>query len=427
MSDGSIIIDRRKNPKAKSLSNRQRFIERVKKQVKESIDRQMDQRSIRDSGDNNISIDQNSIDEPQFHNDQDSGNYDYVLPGNKDYTVGDTIDKPKGGGGGGSGKGEEGSKDGEGEDDFQFTLTNEEYLSIVFDGLELPNLQKQSEKNAVRMKTHRAGFTSTGVPANLNVERTAIAGLSRRIALKFPKLKEIDELQALLEEEEDENKRAEMEERISALKIRAESIRFLDNVDLRFNNFVQKPEPVTQAVMFCVMDVSFSMDQFEKVIAKKFFLLLYLFLQRKYKKIDVVFVRHHTVAEEVDEDTFFYDRTSGGTVISTAYEKVKEIVDERYPIEEWNLYMAQATDGDNSFSDNDRAINMLENDLIPIMQFITYVEIKPFAMSNMTLGFWDFVMSLSKKYDNVACTLLSDENAVVAAFRKLFSVNREEA
>jgi uncharacterized sporulation protein YeaH/YhbH (DUF444 family) len=424
MSDGSIIIDRRKNPKAKSLTNRQRFIERVKKQVKNSIDKQMDKRSIRDNGDNNISIENDGIEEPQFRNDPEHGVYDYVLPGNKDYTVGDTIDKPKGGGGG-SGNGDEGSEDGEGEDEFQFTLTNEEYLSIVFDGLELPNLQKQSDKNAVRMKTHRAGFTSTGVPTNLNVERTAIAGLSRRIALKFPKLREIAELEALLENEEDEDKRREIEEEISRLRIRAESIRFLDNVDLRFNNFVQRPEPITQAVMFCVMDVSFSMDQFEKIIAKKFFLLLYLFLQRKYKKIEIVFVRHHTVAEEVDEETFFYDRTSGGTVISTAYEKVKEIITDRYPVEEWNIYMAQATDGDNSYNDNDRAINMLENDLVPIMQFITYVEIKPFSI-NMLMGFWDLVRQLEKKYDNLACTLLSDEGAVVSAFRKLFSVNREE-
>lgn len=424
MSDGFVIIDRRKNPKAKSLSNRQRFIERVKDQVKKSVRKKLSNKSITDSGDSDVSISRDGIDEPTFGHDG-RGNYDYVLPGNQDFMPGDKIKKPQQGGGG---RGNEGSPDGEGDDEFQFTLTNEEFLNIVFDGLELPHLVKKSEKGATRMKSHRAGFTSHGVPANLNVERTAVAGLARRIALKTPKITRIRELEDELAKTTDPERRAEIEEEIRLLRIRANAVRFLDNVDLRFNNFVQRPEPITQAVMFCIMDVSYSMEEREKVIAKKFFLLLHLFLQRQYKKIDIIFIRHHSTADEVDEQTFFYDKATGGTVVSTGFELMRDIIATRYPVENWNIYVAQASDGDNDGRDNPKLTSLLIEDIMPVTQYMAYLEIaraQMFTHSSATTNLWDVMKAVSADFDNLACTRVHDESEVISAFRGLFEAKRD--
>src|SRR5690606_20358501 len=128
---------------------------------------------------------------------------------------------------------------------------------------------------------------------------------------------------------------------------KVEQIPFIDTFDLRYDNRIDRPKPTTQAVMFCVMDVSGSMGPEEKDMAKRFFMLLYLFLTRTYEKIQVVFISHHTEASEVDEETFFYSRETGGTVVSSALNLMSKIIQERFPTSEWNIYAAQASDGDN--------------------------------------------------------------------------------
>lgn len=416
-----IVIDRRSNPGKKNLSNRQRFIERFKGKITESAKKSLGKRSISDSGDQEISI-PTDTDEPRFNHRNDSGDWDYVLPGNEEYIPGDTIEKPQGGGGGGRGR--SGSQGGDPvEDEFTFYLNYEEYLSIIFDDLELPELIKKSEHLIMSHQLRRAGFTTSGVPTNLNVERTALAGLSRRIALKTPKLTQIEELTALLEQEEDPEKRAEIEEEISRLRIRANAIGFLDSVDLRYNNFVKQPKPITQAVMFCVMDVSYSMGQSEKTIAKKFFMLLYLFLQRRYKNIEVVFIRHHEKAVECDEESFFKDKESGGTVVSTAYELTQKIIRERFPSDSWNMYLAQASDGDNAHNDIDIAQAIMA-ELIDDLQFMCYIEILPNSnqtlfihMTNLYKTLYDLAQLHPKK---ILMHQIFDESEVVQVFRKFF-------
>src|SRR5262249_33792390 len=117
---------------------------------------------------------------------------------------------------------------------------------------------------------------------------------------------------------------------------------FIEKLDLRYNNRVLKKRPQAQAVMFCLMDVSGSMDESRKDLAKRFFMLLYLFLKRNYERIDVVFIRHHTVAKEVEEEDFFHSRESGGTVVSSALKLMVEVIHDRYPPSQWNIYCAQA-------------------------------------------------------------------------------------
>lgn len=418
-----IIIDRRKNPGQKNLSNRQRFIERFKGRIKEAARKHVGDRSISDSGDQEITI-PGGTEEPQFHHTNSDGDWDYVLPGNTKHIPGDTIDKPRGGSGG---KGTKGSIDGDGEDEFSFLLSYEEYLDMIFDDLELPDLVKSSQKSILSKQYRHAGFTTTGVPSNLNVERTAISGLSRRIALKSPKLRRVLELEAMLEDEEDEDKKNEILEEIRVLRIRANAISFLDNVDMRFNNFTPQLKPITQAVMICVMDISGSMGEKEKVISKKFFLLLHLFLQRQYENTEVVFIRHHHEAQECDEHTFFTDRSTGGTVVSTAYEVALKAIKDRYPSSDWNIYLAQASDGDNAGPDNPVAAKLLSQ-IMPLIQYMFYIEIGRVNFdeysSHHDSDLCGLIKTVKLTHPNIAIEHIFDEANVVTVFRRFFARNK---
>ncbi len=128
---------------------------------------------------------------------------------------------------------------------------------------------------------------------------------------------------------------------------------------MRYNRFTRVVVPRAKAVMFCLMDVSASMGEREKDLAKRFFILLHLFLKRKYERVDVVFIRHTHEAKEVDEHEFFYGRETGGTVVSSALEQMIEIRDKRYSPAEWNIYCAEASDGDNSGGDTEHCVELL--------------------------------------------------------------------
>jgi len=417
-----IIIDRRKNPGKKNLSNRQRFIDRFRDKVKEAARKHIGDRRITDGGDQEISISGRGTDEPEFVYSRDDGDWDYVVPGNREYVPGDTIDKPSGGSGGGAGQ-QSGGR-GQTEDDFTFLLSYDEYLDLIFDDLELPDLLKKSETMINSHQLRRAGYTTAGVPSNLNIERTVISGMSRRMALKIPKLKKIHELEVLLEQETDQDRRQELEQEIALLKAKAANVAWLDKVDLRYNNFTPRPVPITKAVMFCIMDVSYSMGEREKIIAKKFFLLLHLFLRRRYKQLDVVFVRHHETAEECDEDTFFTSRKSGGTVVSSALSLTQDIIKSRYPLDSWNIYIAQASDGDNEVDDGP-VVSSLLNSLLKSVQFMAYIEITRdqssfmFSPSHTTL--WEVIDDARIRHKQIAMQTISSEHDVVTIFRKIFA------
>jgi uncharacterized sporulation protein YeaH/YhbH (DUF444 family) len=129
-----------------------------------------------------------------------------------------------------------------------------------------------------------------------------------------------------------------------------------------------------QAVMFCLMDVSGSCPSM-KDLAKRFYMLLYVFLTRRYRHVDIVFIRHTDRAEEVDEDTFFHRPASGGTLVSSALQAMHEIVRSRYRPADWNIYAAQASDGDNSISDSEAVSRLLTERILPVSQFFAYLEV----------------------------------------------------
>jgi uncharacterized sporulation protein YeaH/YhbH (DUF444 family) len=369
------IVDRRLNPGGKSLANRQRFLRRAKALVREAVRESAASRSVREAGEGTeIAIPGAGVREPMLRR-GNAGNRDHVLPGNKDYVEGDTIPRPRGGGGGG---GNEGSPEGGGEDPFRFALTQEEFLDIFLEDLELPDLAKKRLVEGDSQGFRRAGYMMSGSPANLSLSRTMRNSLSRRIALRRPKPEELREAEAALAEAEargEHEAAEELRERILLLRRRSQRIAWIDPVDVRFRKLEPVPKPIAQAVMFCLMDVSGSMTEHMKDLAKRFYLLLHVFLKRRYRHVEIVFIRHTHEAKEVDEDTFFRSPETGGTVVSTALEEMRKVMAARYSPSEWNIYAAQASDGDNTSSDNDRAAALLTTAILPACQYYAYLEV----------------------------------------------------
>jgi len=424
------IIDRRKNPGGKSSNNRQKFLKRNKEQIRKSVYDSLGKRKISGSGDeHDVTIQRKGINEPQFGHDPQSGSRDIVLPGNEEYTEGDLLEKPKGGGGG---AGHEGSPDGEGEDDFSFALSNDEFVNILFEDLELPHMIPKENRVVKKWEIARSGYTNEGNPAQLNLEKSMVNSIGRRIALQKPKLKKIRELEEELENCKNEKRRLELEEEIRVLRIRARAISFIDPVDLRYNNFTKIPKPSSQAVIFFVMDVSASMTEFHKDLAKRFFMLLNLFVSRKYKTVKCVFIRHHTKANEVDEEEFFSGKDNGGTIVSSAFELAKEIINERYSPSEWNIYFAQASDGDNWSSDNTVLKDILRKHILPVTQFFSYIQVGEPRGVGMG-GYYTAVGNLISEYEelekdnnNLIAKQLVNRNDVYPVFREIFKKREEQ-
>ena len=369
----SIVIDRRLNDRNKSAVNRSRFIRRYKEQIKRSVNDLVARRGITDmeqGGD--VSIPARDIKEPNFRHGP-GGDHEYVHPGNHSFNKGDRIARPKGQGGGGSGSGE-GDGDGS-QDEFIFTLSREEFMNLFFDDLELPHLVRNFLAEIKDYKLQRAGYTPSGVPANLSVTRSLRNAMARKIALAAPLKRDIKTLEEQEAEENDLVARAGFETEIAALKSRVARIPFLDEIDLRFRHRIKVPLPISRAVMFCLMDVSASMTEDKKDLAKRFFTLLYLFLSRKYEKVEIVFIRHTDNAEEVDEQRFFHDTQSGGTVVQSALKLMAEIVEARYPPAAYNIYGAQVSDGDAFGADPEKSRALLQDQILPLCRYYTYIEV----------------------------------------------------
>ncbi|WP_096085388.1 YeaH/YhbH family protein [Agaribacterium haliotis] len=414
----SYIIDRRLNSKKKSTVNRQRFLRRYREHIRKAVSDAVDKRSITDMDKGEkISIPNKDISEPVFHHGQ-GGRNTRVLPGNDQFVAGDHIPRPQGGQGQG-GAGDGASDSGEGMDEFVFNISQEEFLNFVFEDLELPNLVKRQLAGIEEFEYRRAGFSNEGNPGQINVVRSLRSANARRIALTGKARRRIKEIENELEalSDNDIEVRSALEQELNKLKIRVQKVPWLDNYDLKYNLQVKKPLPTSKAVMFCLMDVSGSMDQATKDVAKRFFLLLFLFLQRNYKHIEVVFIRHHTSAKEVDEQEFFYSRETGGTIVSSALKLMHEIVSERYPVSEWNIYAAQASDGDNWNDDSSVCQKILSEQLLPLCQYFSYIEITPRDRQAL----WHAYEELKQQFpESFAMKHLVDAGDIYPVFRELF-------
>lgn len=425
------FIDRRLNSKNKSTVNRQRFLRRYKNQIKKSVSDAINQRGVTDinSGEN-IVIPKKDLSEPTFH--QGTGGIrDKVHPGNDQFVSGDRINKPPKQQGQGAGQGDA-SDSGEGEDDFTFSISKEEYLNLLFEDLELPNLEKNQLDKLIEYKTVRSGFCAEGIPSNIDIVKSLQGSIARRIAItasKRRKLKEYEEILAALSQDKHDHdsiqskEERELKKQIADLKSKIAKVPFIDTFDLQFRNYAKKAVPTSKAVMFCLMDVSGSMDQATKEIAKRFYILLYLFLSRTYKNIDVVYIRHHTQAKEVDEHEFFYSQETGGTIASSALELMNNIINERYNDNQWNIYGAQASDGDNWADDSPHCKSLLAKQILPKSRYFSYIEITQRAHQTL----WQQYQQLKGSYSNFATAHIKETSDIYPIFRELFKKNTKNA
>jgi uncharacterized sporulation protein YeaH/YhbH (DUF444 family) len=417
------IVDRRLNPGSKSLENRQRFLRRAKALVQGAVKKTSEGRDIKDVLEGGeVSIPLDGMHEPRFR--REGGTRDRVLPGNKKFVEGDILPRSGQGRGRGSQPGE-----GDSEDDFRFVLSRDEFVDLFLDDLELPDLAKRKLAEVGGEGLQRAGYATSGSPANISISRTVQLAMARRVALRRPRPETIAQLEAELAECGDEERRAELTAEIEALKAKARRIPFIDPIDIRFRRFETVPKPVAQAVMFCLMDVSGSMSEHMKDLAKRFYMLLYVFLTRRYRHVEIVFIRHTDRAEEVDEDTFFHGPASGGTMVSSALQAMHDIVRSRFRPADWNIYAAQASDGDNSISDSAVTGRLLTDMILPVSQFFAYLEVgeaggSTFDMPDSSL--WTLYQRLRAEGAPLSMRKVSDRSEIFPVFHDLFQRRRNQ-
>jgi uncharacterized sporulation protein YeaH/YhbH (DUF444 family) len=250
--------------------------------------------------------------------------------------------------------------------------------------------------------------------------RSLRVALSRRIAIGGETRRQLHGLEAQLalalrDAPELPDEILSLRTQIDTLRRRLKTIPFFDPFDLRYRNRVRVPQPTAKAVMFCLMDVSGSMDETRKDIAKRFFILLYLFLRKHYDKTDVIFIRHHTQATEVSEEEFFQSTETGGTVVSSALALMHQIIQERYPPGDWNIYGAQASDGDNWHQDSSRCRELLEGKLLPVSRYFAYVQV-----GEEDQNLWEEYTQVLEDNRNFAMRKVGSADEIFPVFRELF-------
>jgi uncharacterized sporulation protein YeaH/YhbH (DUF444 family) len=420
------VIDRRLSGKNKSIGNRERFLRRYKEQIKEAVRKAVGDRSIRDIEEGaDITLPKRDVSEPTFGH-APGGSRELVHPGNQEYIRGDRIQRPQGGGGGGSG-GSGASQDGQGEDDFVFRISREEFMNYFFDDLALPRMiRTQLLAEVPEWKYRRAGYVSEGSPSALHIVRSMRTGLARRIAMggdsRLELRRAIEQLEEAEKRGDSEKDLALLREEVEQLRARTKRVPWLDPFDLRYRNRVREPMPTSKAVMFCLMDVSGSMDESRKDLAKRFFILLYLFLSRHYEKTEVVFIRHHTQAAEVTEDEFFHATESGGTVVSSALTLMNEIIRARYMGSEWNIYGAQASDGDNWQQDSSKCRELLDNKILPLVRYYAYVQV-----ADEDQNLWEEYTRVRDANQHFAMQKIVTPSQIFPVFRDLFKKTPQAA
>lgn len=414
-------IDRRLDGKGRNIPNKERLNRRVKDQLRKKALEIIQGRSITDMDKGEkINIPARDLSEPVFGYDPRGGVQERVLPGNREFVCGDRIARPSGGMGSGNGSGRTGNS-GEGEDDFVFELSREEFLNLFFEDLELPNLVRTQLAKMVESVSVRAGFSVCG--SKMDVGRSLKRALARRIGMGVQKDRHRLECarKELLEAREKNETDLELEllKEIKRLEGRMRVCPFFDErLDARYAHREHQFRPTTQAAVFFLMDVSGSMTQARKDLAKRFFALLYLFLKRNYEKVEVVFVRHDTTAKEVSEKEFFFETKNGGTEVSSGIKMVADIIDARYPVSSWNLYVAQASDGENWGGDSPKCKMLLLEKIMPRVRYYAYVEVTPDRHQDL----WEcYEEGVRKEYPkNFAMRQIDGPADIYPVFRELF-------
>lgn len=366
------IIDKRK-VRDKSSPNRKKFVERYIKQIKGKVDDIGSEKKITDftKDGEEVIFSERDLSEPTFSFDPNTRPEDYILPGNKKYVKGDEIYQD----GSGKGKGGGGETD-DFDEEFIFTLTKDEFLDLYFWDMELPNFIKKGLQDSTSFTYKNAGFAKQGIPPQLRIKKTFENAIARKISTKSQIKQRIRELNELISGFEGDESNVDYLAWTAELKqLKKKTTRYLDEEDVRYTYKIKEAKPNRHAVFFCLLDVSGSMGIDEKTVAKKFFLLMYLFLHKTYKSVELRFITHTNTAEEVSEDEFFYGARSGGTTLSSATTLMHDIIKKEYDVSKTNIYGVHISDGDNFGDDNKVYENDIINNILPISQYFIYLEL----------------------------------------------------
>lgn len=440
VSTSFIFVDRRKTGRGKSLNNRQKLLRRIKDSIKNSKPEDIDADGVAATGtpgaksmNNPVKVAKSALEEPVFHYSRDVGEREVVLIGNDEFLKGDNFPLSSPDDAMSAGRGDDG------EDDFIINISRSEFFDVFFEDCELPDMQENHERVIPEAVMKPAGFQKSGNPGQLSVIRSFKNAQARRLALTRTSREELELLQQLkleiaqflfgkvinLTDKEIENtlKLAEIEIRIAELKAKIASVGLFEDVDLRFKKSEKVQVKSADAVFIMLMDVSGSMDEEKKRIARKFFSLQYAFIKRKYPQTDLVFIAHTENSYELSEEEFFTTRLNGGTVVSPAFALAHQIIKSRYDARQSNIYLSYASDGDNYEIDNALVMEEIENKgLLTKLRHMVYAQVG----QSFTAGF-NWGSTLNNTMKSIASTSkklitieIDNEFEVFQAFKKIY-------
>lgn len=391
------------NGKDRSAEDRRRHKELVEESIKKNIGNIIAEESIiGQSKDKKIKIPIKGIKEYQFvygNNGASAGS------GDGSEKRGDRIGQDKAGKKG-DGDGQAGNQ--EGEDIYETEVTIEELINYLFEDLNLPDIdrKKMAEIESIR-SFKNLGYQRKGIPPRLAKRRSVIEKIKRK-----------QSFMRTHEETDDNDLPAE-----EIVKDEQEKKRFpFMEDDLRYRRVREDHKKDFNAVVICIMDVSGSMDQTKKYMARSFYFLLYQFVRLKYSNVEVAFIAHTTAAKEVNEDEFFHKGESGGTYISSGYEKALEIIEQRYNPASWNIYAFHCSDGDNWSEDNKRAVEYAQK-LCDVCNLFGYGEIVPGYYSSASTIKSEFQKSINNK--NFAIITMTKKDDILPGLKKLLDKEGE--
>lgn len=381
----------------RSAGDRRRHKQKIERAIKDGLhDIVSNETIIGESKNKKIKIPVRGIKEYRFIYGDNSNNKQVGSAKNKDIQQGQTIgksNKPK--------QGNAGQKAGNtpGSEFYEVEITLEELAYYLFDEFELPDLDKKRIKKIFAEKYRRHGYRSTGIRPRLDKKETIKKKIRRKLSLK--RIKEA-------------NGEYDEDERVPFHKD-----------DLRYKHIKPKQKESSNAAIFFIMDVSYSMDKEKKFLAKSFDFLVFQFIKHKYQNVEVVFIAHDTEAKEVNEEQFFTRGSSGGTLVSSGLEKCQEIIHKRYHPDLWNIYIFQTSDGDNWSYDMEKSLKKV-NELISVSQLFCYIEVQNRNAAHMLL-YTEIDSRLSINYRRIQSNKFKilpifSKDQIWPSFKKLFGV-----
>lgn len=372
----------------RSARDRQRHRTKIRNSIKENIaDIIAEESIIGSSKDKIVKVPIRSIKEYRFiYGDNSPG----VAQGNGESKPGDVV-----------GKGDPGQPDASGQagdqpgsDVFETDVTIEELVEIMFEDLELPDLERKSYRQIEsEVLQKRKGYQKEGIRSRLDKRRTARNRIRRKLAVTGS------------------TSYSEGEERFPFHK-----------EDMRYHRVTTDKREQSNAVVICIMDTSGSMGTVKKYLARSFYFLLYQFTRSRYQQVEVVFISHHTEAKEVTEQDFFHKVESGGTYISSGYRLALDIIQDRYHPSLWNVYAFHCSDGDNFYSDNDRAL-AAANELCEVCNLFGYGEIKPSGSAYYSGSMLEVFSSV--EHENFQAITIERKEDLWAGFKNFLTKNAD--